>query len=285
MNRLRTVLFASLLLPLAAQALPQAEPVPGGVAIIPLALSNDDMAPPVHYNGTRALVVRADGQWKAVLGIPLDTAPGEQRIQMHVNGKTLSQPFTVRAKQYASQHITLKDKRKVEPTPADLARIERETAEIKAALAHWSNASSVETAFSQPADGQLSGSFGLRRYFNGQARKPHSGMDIAAALGTPVRAPAAGRVIGTGDYFFNGHTVFIDHGQGLITLYCHLSRIDVKPGQPLAGGDIIGAVGMSGRATGAHLHWGVSLNRALVDPALFLPATTTHAGPQAADIE
>ncbi len=217
------------------------------------------------------MVLRTEGRWQAVVGIPLDTPPGTHYLEVAAAKKTRRIPFAVSDKQYATQRLTITDQRKVEPTPEDLARIEQESKKIGTALATWSDARVIPIGFTLPvADGRPSNSFGMRRIFNGQARKPHSGMDISADSGTPVLSPAPGTVITTGDYFFTGNSVFVDHGQGLITLYSHLEQIQVQPGQTLERGDPIGKVGMTGRATGPHLHWGVILNQVSVDPALFL---------------
>ncbi len=164
----------------------------------------------------------------------------------------------------------MKDKHKVNPDEQDLVRIERERKRIDAALGAYTAGRVPEFRMNPPVAGERSSSFGLRRFFNGEARNPHSGMDIAAAQGTRIRAPAPGRVLDTGDFFFNGNTVFLDHGEGVVSMYCHMSRIDVKAGQEIATGDVLGLVGATGRVTGPHLHWGVAINRAMVDPALLL---------------
>jgi murein DD-endopeptidase MepM/ murein hydrolase activator NlpD len=242
-------------------------------------LPGETSAPPqVHYEGNRVLVLGRDQHWVAIVGIPLEAQPGVHTVQLR-RGSQPPTPvtFTVYDKEYAVQHITLKNQRMVNPTDEDLQRIAKEKARIEAAFARWSDAGPSDLIFIQPVAGEFSSPFGLRRFFNNQPRKPHSGLDIAASQGTPVHAPMAGQVIDTGNYFFNGNTVFLDHGQGLITMYCHLDRIDVKPGQEVARGHIIGAVGMTGRVTGPHLHWSVSLNRTVVDPMLLLspPETPT----------
>jgi murein DD-endopeptidase MepM/ murein hydrolase activator NlpD len=258
-----------------AQELPRAEPVPGGIAIVPVGPASEP-APVVHFAGERVLLIRHDGRWEAVVGLPLDLAPGRQTLTVR-NGREAAReyPFIVHPKEYAAQHLTLKNKRMVEPTAEDLVRIEHDQEIIRRAFATWTEEPLTSLRCLLPVHGRISSVFGLRRYFNNEPRQPHSGLDIAAPAGTPVRAPLAGTVITTGEFFFNGNTVFLDHGQGLISMFNHLSRILVKPGERLVQGQILGEVGMTGRVTGPHLHWTVSLNNSRVDPELFLPPDKT----------
>lgn len=255
----------------AGVALPRAAPVPGGIAIVPLS-ATDTPAPHVYLGGERVMVIGRDGHWHAVVGLPLTATDGPQQLTvMDHAGRVSTHDVIVQPKEYDTQRIRLKDKRLVDPSAIDLQRIEREQLILRGAFAHWRDTETPELRFDLPARGRVSGNFGLKRFFNDEPRQPHSGIDIAAPLGTPVIAPADGVVIETGDYFFNGRTIFLDHGQGLVSMYNHLHRIRVKPGLVVKRGQRIGDIGASGRATGPHLHWAVSLNSARVDPLLFVP--------------
>lgn len=251
-----------------AVALPRNAPVPGGIALIDLGPA-EQAAPTARWGEQALAVVREKGRWVALLGISLDTLPGELEVRIAAGTQVTTRTVAVGIKNYPEQRLTIKDKRKVEPSAEDVARIEREQKVTEAIKKRFSDGV-PDTVLDQPAPGPLSSRFGLRRVFNGLPRNPHAGLDVAAGTGTPVRAPSDAVVANTGDYFFNGNTVFLDHGQGLISAYMHLSRIDVRPGQTVRRGDPLGAIGATGRVTGPHLHWAVILNNTPVDPELFL---------------
>ncbi|MDP2366846.1 MAG: peptidoglycan DD-metalloendopeptidase family protein [Rhodoferax sp.] len=260
--------MAGLAMVASAMDLPAQRLVPGGVAR--LALGESRLPPTASFNGVPVLVVQDGSQWLALVGLALSQAPGSANLVVRRGGDTETRlAFEIAPFSYAEQRLTVAPGH-VALSKTDLARHERERAHLAQVMATFSETLPASLQLAQPSPGVRSSSFGLRRVFNGQSRNPHSGMDIAAATGTPVAAAAAGRVIDTGHYFFNGNTVWLDHGSGLLTMYCHLSSITVKPGDQVQARATIGTVGATGRATGAHLHWSVSLNRAMVDPALFL---------------
>lgn len=261
----------------AALTLPEHTPVPGGIAVIDLQLSTEQ-TPEVSFNKKPVMVAKHENSWHAIVGLSLSIKPGQKEISSRVDGQSQAHTFQVVDKEYEAQYITIKDKRKVNPLKRDMERIGKERKQITAALSHWSGQRLDETLqLDIPVEGRLSSPFGLLRFFNQQPRRPHSGIDIAAATGTPINAPASGKVILTGDFFFNGNSVFIDHGQGLVTMYCHMDRIDVAKDQMVNRGEQIGTIGMTGRVTGPHLHWSVSLNDARIDPNLIVPALATQA--------
>ncbi len=272
--RLLPALLLCLALPVHAEGFISRQlnkPVPGGVAVVDIGTGSS--APTASYQGKPVLVVHEEAKrWIAIIGLPLTVKPGSQQLSATDTNGSRNLSFKVGNKHYAEQHITLKNQRQVNPNPADLERIERELAEQTLAYQSFSPGTPSNLLLDKPVDGPLSSRFGLRRFFNGEERNPHAGLDFAVAAGTPIKSPAAGKVILIGNYFFNGNTVFVDHGQGFISMFCHLSKIDVKLGQQLGRGGVIGRVGATGRATGPHMHWNISLNDARVDPAIFIGA-------------
>lgn len=266
--------------------LPQEHRIPGGIAIINI--GQHEKPPTVTFNNTRVKTLQSEqDQWLAVVGIPLTQSPGEANIQVN----DVQHPFSVSDFAYKEQRLTV-SKKHVQLSDKNLQRVRKESKLIRNAFQQYSATQLHSTTqlhpttqqhattqtfqrFDWPVKGPMSSPFGLKRFFNDKPRKPHSGLDIAAPTGTPIVAPAAGKVVLTGDFFFNGNSVFVDHGAGLVTMYCHLDSIQVEQGETLERGQPLGTVGATGRVTGPHLHWSVSLNNARVNPKLLLKQDTT----------
>jgi murein DD-endopeptidase MepM/ murein hydrolase activator NlpD len=272
--RLKKLKIISLLLLLSGVALAgipvKNTAIPGGIAIVNFETNHS--APKAFYRTTPLYVQHIkDKHWQVLLGIPLMEKVGKKSITIQ---DFSTRVFEVEIKEhtYKEQHITLKGKKKkyVNPNLAHMKRIKKERLVLSKPRMVFSTQTLSSGMFTRPIDGVTTSPFGFKRFYNGQARRPHTGLDYAGSVGTPVKAPANGKVLLTGNYFFNGNAVFLDHGQGLISVYIHLNKILVKQGQLVKQGETIGTVGQSGRATGPHLHWGVYLNQTTVNPNLLM---------------
>jgi len=260
------LILMGMLMPFMSHALPQSANVPGGLVLIKLDAASNTQ-PQAMYKQTPVAVIQQNESWYAVVGLGLSTKSGEHFVVSQ--GKRY--PFEVVSKDYPEQHIQLKTRKHIDLSAEDLARHKREKKQAHAVFDAFDAQQQPDLAFAKPVVGPYSSPFGLKRFFNGEPRNPHSGLDIAAPTGTPIHAPAAGKVVLTGNFFFNGNVVYMDHGQGLISMFCHLSEIDVKQGDVIPKQALLGKVGATGRVTGPHLHWSVSLNNARIDPLLLLP--------------
>ena len=262
---MRLALLLTLFVAVSAWAAPAHSPRPGGILVVDIAAA-EVAAPAVAFDGKPVLVMRDAERWKAVVGVPLGAEPGT--VALTVAGNKV--PVTLLPHAYAEQRLKIANKSYVSPGQVQLDRIARERKIIDAALNNFRDVEVRDVSLIAPVEGRRSSSFGLRRFYNEQPRSPHKGMDIAAGEGTPIEVPLDGVVAATGDYFFNGNTVILDHGQGYVTMYCHLSEIAVEEGQSVSTGETLGAVGATGRVTGPHLHFGTYLNGTAVDPAILI---------------
>ena len=249
-------------------------PHPGDVVLLLIAGAPPDVR--VEWDGRGLPVFPSADGFASLVGLDLDTRPGSvswrvTRPSAAKNGGALAAGVvTVRARTFPTQQLTL-PKNMVDLDQKTLARVELERVELKAALATGVAERLWRGPFRAPLEGgQPTGGFGLRRVINGQPRSPHTGYDWAAPTGTPVLAVNAGRVALVAEHFFAGRNVVLDHGLSLFSLYYHLSETRVATGEPVAAGQAIGAVGATGRVTGAHLHFAVLLGGARVDPEALL---------------
>lgn len=221
------------------------------------------------FNREIPLVPVRDGAWSGLLGIDLDTAPGTYSIQIAAESAdakplTATHPLAVTARRFPTRRLTVAPVY-VEPPAAEVERIAADAARLDA-LYKTTTGQSLPGPFAVPVAAPPQDSFGARSIFNGQSRSPHAGVDFRASTGARIVAPAAGVVVLADDLFFTGQTVAIDHGLGLISVLAHMSKIAVRVGDTVQSGDVVGAVGATGRVTGPHLHWSVRLNGARVDP-------------------
>jgi len=217
----------------------------------------------------RAVRVAPDG--KFILGFGRD-APARMTLSATFpDGSMRVQEIALERREYDVQRINGLPPLMVTPESTLMPRIKAELAKIRAARATESDQLAFETPLEWPVTGPISGVYGSQRILNGEPRAPHLGVDIAAPAGTPIKAVAAGTVtLAEHDLFFTGGTVIIDHGYGLSSIYQHMSRLDVTVGQHLEQGETVGAIGATGRVTGAHLHWGMNWYDVAIDPQLLV---------------
>lgn len=248
---------------------------PGEIVLLRIGAELDTLE--IRAFGRSFPAFREGGNWNALVGVDLGTKPGTHTLRLEgtiPGGKKISgsDTLTVRARSFPTRRLKVEPKY-VTPPAEVLARIERESAEVENVFSTLSMTRHWRGAFAKPVPGEVISAFGKRTVYNGQERKPHTGVDLRGKTGTPVAAPNAGRVALASDLYYSGLTVILDHGLGLCSYLAHLSEISVKVGDVVQKGDLVGKVGATGRVTGPHLHWTVTLSGARVDPMSLIDVT------------
>ena len=220
------------------------------------------------FHNSKVLTYEKEGKFYLIFGIPYKSKIGKNTYLLKNGNKDYPVKFTIHDKEYATQRISVA-KKYTEPSEEIINRVLKEKKELMVARSKWIDMK-VDLDFVLPVEGITTGVYGTRRFYNGKEGNYHNGLDIAAPIGTEIVAPSSGRVLLTGDYFYNGKFIYIDHGQNLKSIFIHLNKINVNVGDILKKGQIIGEVGSTGKSTGPHLHWSVTLNSVYVDPEIFI---------------
>ncbi len=262
--------YAAVSPPLAADIPPHLAAVPGGVTVVPL--DTTGKRPPVaHFLNNRVMIQWHDKQWQAVVGIPLNLPPGEYPLHVQTSPDAIPQNFPVVV---ADKSFDVHSDGEIDTSslaPAERQRLLQERRDVTLSMHQWQERIRVAMTFVAPVNGVITHTFGSRPVNMSRRGLPLDGVRIAAPAGTVVVAGAAGTVSKTSDYLLDGKTVFIDHGQGLVSMYSHLADVSVTTGQSVKQGDKIGTVGSTGKIDAPQLQWRISLNGVAVDPTLFVP--------------
>jgi len=243
---------------------------PGELVVV--TINVEGTASAVRVNAFRRMIPAfqvSDGVWRALVGIDLEERPGRYQMEVEaVMGSTVvreSRPLIVTARKFPTRTLRV-NPAFVNPSPDELAHIRKDQAFLSEVYARPAATRLWSGSFVRPVPGEANSSFGTRSVFNGEPRSPHGGTDFLSPTGTPIKSPNAGRVVCARDLYFTGNTVIIDHGLGMFSMLAHLSRLDVQEGDSVRAAQPVGLVGATGRVTGPHLHWALSVNGARVDP-------------------
>ena len=248
---------------------PESNPYPGGLINHALVAETNISEKDINVEGLKFLSCEENNEIRNVLvPIPLSKKEGDE-INILSEGKTVYS-VNLQNKFYRESRITIQNQNLVTPPKSMQERISKEYLRGQAAINTFTTFQSLKKNMSLPVDGIISSEFGVRRFINGLPRNRHIGLDIAAAEGTAVYSPSKGKVILTGDFFYKGNVIYLDHGNGLISSFSHLNSISVEQDQIIQTGEVLGYVGSTGRVTGPHLHWEVSLMGVPINPEIFL---------------